>query len=477
MEVRDRSFDGARVLVVGDVMLDRSWHGRTGRISPEAPVPVVLIDRVEARPGGAGNVALNVTSLGSEATVVGLIGPDEAGAELQTLLTRAGVRCELQRRDGFTTITKLRVLSRHQQLIRLDFEADSFHDPSGALLERFRAELPRADVVVMSDYGKGTLDASRELIDLARGAGKAVLVDPKSPDFGRYRGASIVTPNLAEFEAVAGTCPSLDKLVESARAILGRYELEALLITRGEEGMTLVRSDYEATHLPALAREVYDISGAGDTVIAVLGAALAGGLELQRATVLANLAAGLVVAKLGAASVTVQELRRELRNRENRPHGIVDEERLLELIRDARAHGERIVMTNGCFDLLHAGHVYYLDQARRLGDRLIVAVNDDASVGRLKGIGRPINPLEQRMHVLTALASVDWVIPFSEDTPEHLICRLGPEVLVKGGDYRAEDVAGYRCVRDAGGEVIVLDYRDGCSTSRIIERIAQTGND
>ncbi len=474
MKITIPDFEQARVLVVGDLMLDRYWYGSTSRISPEAPVPVVHVGESEERPGGAGNVALNIASLGGHADVVGLTGDDEAARALEHRLGAAGVGCHFEHAPGRPTVTKLRVISRHQQLIRLDFE-DGFHEVDGkALLARFEALLPACRAVVLSDYGKGTLSQAPRLIALARAAGKPVLVDPKGSDYTIYRGATLITPNLAEFSAVAGECRTDDALVARAEALRAELALDALLITRSEKGMTLIRKGEPALHLPTRAREVYDVTGAGDTVIAALAAALAAGADLAGATALANLAAGIVVGKLGTATATVPELRRAQREQDEIEGGVVDEERLAALVADARAHGERVVMTNGCFDILHAGHVAYLAQARRLGDRLIVAVNDDASVKRLKGANRPVNALAQRMAVLAGLGSVDWVVPFSEDTPERLICRLLPTVLVKGGDYRPENIAGGDCVRAGGGEVVVLDYIEGVSTTRIIEKMRDT---
>ncbi|MGB7934131.1 MAG: bifunctional D-glycero-beta-D-manno-heptose-7-phosphate kinase/D-glycero-beta-D-manno-heptose 1-phosphate adenylyltransferase HldE [Gammaproteobacteria bacterium] len=464
-------FDRGRVLIVGDVMLDRYWHGVTSRISPEAPVPVVHVGKSEERPGGAANVALNTAVLGSRTRLLGVTGDDEAAGSLEAQLAAAGIDCRFQKLSHTPTVTKLRVISRHQQLIRLDFE-DRFQDiDAGRLLAEFRRGLADCDVVVFSDYGKGTLADVTAMIAAARHAGKPVLVDPKAPDFSRYRGASIITPNLAEFELAAGPCADEQSLREGGRELLARCGIEALLLTRGEQGMTLLRSNETPLHLPAETREVFDVTGAGDTVIAVLAAVLAAGTNLPEATALANLAAGIVVGKLGTASVTLPELQRAVQRGPGAGCGELTREQLLVAVAEARARGERIVMTNGCFDLLHAGHVACLHQARRLGDRLIVAVNDDASVSRLKGNGRPLNPLERRMAVLAGLESVDWVVPFSEDTPECLIGEVRPDLLVKGGDYRPEQIAGFDCVTRHGGEVVVLGYDDGCSTSAMIETI------
>ena len=464
-------FEQARVLIVGDVMLDRYWYGPAARISPEAPVPVVKVEEVEERPGGAANVAVNIATLGGQVRVLGVAGADEAASTLETKLRRLGAACELIRLPGQATITKLRVLSRNQQLLRLDFEDGFPSFEPATLLDRFAARLPETDVVVLSDYQKGALRGVEDYIRAARAAGRPVLVDPKGLDFRRYHGATLLTPNLAEFEAVAGPCRDEAELVGKGEAVRRDLELEALLITRGEQGMTLLRAGIEPLHLAARAREVYDVIGAGDTVIASLVAGLAAGLELPAATVLANLAAGIVVGKLGAASVTVSELRRALYEHDEPPRGVLDEAQLLRAVADAKVHGETIVMTNGCFDILHAGHVTYLEQAKRLGNRLIVAVNDDASVRRLKGADRPVNPLGQRMRVLAGLAAVDWVMPFYEDTPERVIGEVKPDYLVKGGDNDPTTIPGNRCVWDSGGQVVVMDYIEGCSTTSTIARI------
>lgn len=464
-------FNTANILVLGDLMLDRYWHGDTSRISPEAPVPVVLVGGAEERPGGAGNVALNIASLGAHAKLLGLTGSDEACQSLESIMQAAGVTCHFQRLTDKPTVTKLRVLSRHQQLIRLDFEDGFSTTDQTGLLERFMTHLAGVQAVILSDYGKGTLTDIQQFIQPARAAGIPVLVDPKGNDFEIYRGVTVITPNLSEFEAVVGPARTDDELVSKGQALIKEKELTALLVTRSEKGMSLLQADKPPFHLPTRAREVFDVTGAGDTVISVLAAALAAGESLQDATALSNLAAGVVVSKLGTATASVNELKAAIRAEQFVERGCVAKEQLAQLVREAQAHGEKVVMTNGCFDILHPGHVTYLQQARKLGDRLIIAVNDDASVKRLKGPSRPINNVEQRMAVLAALECVDWVVPFAEDTPEQLICGLGPDILVKGGDYRPEDIAGGQCVVDRGGEVRVLAYVDGHSTSDIIQSI------
>lgn len=451
-------------------MLDRYWYGATARISPEAPVPVVHVGRTEERPGGAGNVATNLSALQAGCTLLGLRGDDEAGRTLQLQLETRDIEAHLIATRSHPTITKLRVISRNQQLIRLDFEQGLDGHDDGRLREALEPALEGAGVLILSDYGKGTLGDVAELIELGRMRNLPVLVDPKGRDFSRYRGATLLTPNMGEFEAVMGPCADESELADKAARLIEQLELDALLVTRSEHGMSLFRRRQPVLHLPARAREVFDVTGAGDTVIAVLGAALGAGAPLEEAAALANLAAGLVVGKLGAASVSPAELRLAA-STEHGQGRVVEEDALMDAVANAREKGERVVMTNGCFDLLHAGHVAYLRQARELGDRLVVAVNDDASVTRLKGADRPLNPLEDRMAVLAGLECVDWVVSFAEDTPERLICRVLPDVLVKGGDYRPDQIAGAGCVTDNGGEVKVLDYIEGRSTTGMIHKL------
>ncbi|MDP3979140.1 MAG: bifunctional D-glycero-beta-D-manno-heptose-7-phosphate kinase/D-glycero-beta-D-manno-heptose 1-phosphate adenylyltransferase HldE [Pseudomonas sp.] len=463
-------FDQAPVLVVGDVMLDRYWHGGTSRISPEAPVPVVKVEQIEDRPGGAANVALNIAALGAPALLVGVTGDDEAAASLSDRLQAVGVKTHFQRIVGQPTIVKLRVMSRHQQLLRMDFE-QPFKTDASALAVEVEALLAGVKVLVLSDYGKGALQNHQVLIQAALAKGIAVLADPKGKDFSIYRGVSLITPNLNEFETIVGHCVDEAELVAKGARMMRELELGALLITRGEHGMTLLRPDHPALHLPARAREVFDVTGAGDTVISTLAASLAAGEELPQAVALANLAAGIVVGKLGTAAISAPELRRAIQREAGSERGVLSPDQLLLAIEDARAHGEKIVFTNGCFDILHAGHVAYLEQARAQGDRLVLAVNDDASVSRLKGPGRPINSVDRRMAVLAGLGAVDWVVSFSEDTPENLLREVKPDVLVKGGDYGIDQVVGADIVSAYGGEVRVLGLVANSSTTAIVEKI------
>ncbi|MCG3724503.1 bifunctional D-glycero-beta-D-manno-heptose-7-phosphate kinase/D-glycero-beta-D-manno-heptose 1-phosphate adenylyltransferase HldE [Vibrio cincinnatiensis] len=464
-------YNKAGVLIIGDVMLDRYWHGPTGRISPEAPVPVVKVEHNEERPGGAANVAMNIASLGGKATIIGLTGMDEPAQVLEEKLTSLNVACDFVALADYPTITKLRVLSRGQQLIRLDFEEKFEQNDAKQMLSRMEDALPRVNAVILSDYAKGALEHVQVLIQRARAAHLPVFIDPKGADFERYRGATLLTPNMAEFEQVVGKVKSEQDLVEKGLALIEQFDFEALLITRSEHGMTLLRRGMEPFNLPTQAKEVFDVTGAGDTVISVLAASVAAGKSLDDACALANAAAGVVVGKLGTSTVSTIELVEAIHGSKDSEFGIISEQALIEAVKKAKARGEKVVMTNGCFDILHAGHVSYLNHAAELGDRLIVAVNTDDSVKRLKGPGRPVNPTDRRMAVLAGLGAVDWVVPFAEDTPQRLIGEVLPSLLVKGGDYQPEEIAGGAEVIAAGGEVKVLNFEDGCSTTEIIQAI------
>ena len=475
MKLEMPQFQHARLLVIGDVMLDRYWHGEASRVSPEAPVPVVKVGNREDRPGGAGNVALNMAALGSAVRLVGIVGNDEAGLELLSRLNAAGVYCDFLQSADKPTITKLRVIGQHQQLIRLDFEQEFEAADIIGLQGKVKSLIGDSQVMVLSDYGKGALQETANLIELGRSKDIPIIVDPKGTNFEKYRGATLLTPNLSEFEAVAGYSNNEEEFVNKGLRLVKDLNLEAILITRGEHGMTLIRPDSPELHLPARAQEVFDVTGAGATVIAVLAAAMAAGEGLADSTALANLAAGLVVGKLGTAAISGPELRRAVLDELDFGRGVMTAEQLRIAVQDAKAHDEKIVFTNGCFDIVHAGHVGYLAKAKQLGDRLIVAINDDESAHRLKGPGRPINPVERRMAVLAGLEAVDWVVSFSEDTPEPLLEFLQPEVLVKGGDYTMDEVVGGDYVNSYGGEVRVLEFLDDCSTSAIMEKMKEVG--
>ena len=465
------SLKNLRVLVAGDVMLDRYWHGDAGRISPEAPVPVVAVERVEDCPGGAANVALNVASLGAQSTLLGCVGRDAAGTALRRILEAAGVDCDLVEVDHWATIQKVRVVSRQQQLLRSDFEAPLPAEAAAALGSKLSAHLPNAAALILSDYDKGALQSPAGMVEAAKAAGLAVVVDPKFKPFKAYAGASLLKPNQREFNAALGAAGDVHALGEQAQSLCKELGVGALVVTAGADGMTVVDGG-QVRHLPARPVEVYDVTGAGDTAAAVLGVAAGLGWPPLDAARLANVAASLVVAKSGTAAVNGPELASAAAEA-GIDRGVLSQGQLLLAVAAARQAGEKIVFTNGCFDILHAGHVAYLEQARRLGDRLLVAVNDDASVARLKGPPRPVNPLPRRLRVLAGLKSVDWVVGFPEDTPEALISQVRPEVLAKGGDYRRDQVVGAAQVTAYGGKVEVLGLVEDCSTTAVLDGLAE----
>ena len=465
-------FSSARIIVIGDVMLDRYWSGKALRISPEAPVPVVKVKAVEDRVGGAGNVALNIAKLGGKVTLLGVVGDDAEGEILKQLLEEQGVICDFVVEKSTRSVCKLRVMAQHQQLIRMDFEDTPIKFDRKSLEKSLVSHFPENNVVVFSDYGKGTLADVSNYIDEAKRAGIKVLVDPKGTDYQRYAQADLITPNQVELQAVVGACISDQELIEKGRTLLVQCQIPSLLLTRGEAGMMLVEKD-SVHSLPAQAKDVFDVTGAGDTVIAVMALGVSLELPLCEAMYLANLAGGIVVGKVGTSTVSQQDLNQAMHGDRDSQYGIVSEAELSKVFARAKAHDEKIVMTNGCFDLLHVGHVTYLEQAKALGDRLCVAVNSDESVKRLKGELRPINGVQERMAVLAALACVDWVVEFTEETPERLYCNLLPDIIVKGGDYRSDQVVGGDCVIKAGGEVKILQFVDGQSTTSMINKARQ----
>lgn len=472
------NFSTARVLVVGDVIFDQYFHGSASRISPEAPVPVVLVDTINARLGGAANVALNVKALGASVTVLGVTGNDMAADQLKALLTEKDIPYRFLTASGKKTIHKLRVLSQHHQMMRLDQE-ESLHIESAVeralFLSYFEEALDCHDIVILSDYAKGTLKGlSETLIERARLHQRPVVIDPKSIDPTCYRGADILTPNLKEFETWVGPCTSLSVLEIKAKALLTQYDIGCLVLTRSEQGISVFQHDAPALHVPAHAKEVCDVTGAGDTVIAVLAVGLGSQYSIKQSVIFANRAAGIVVGKLGTATVTPQELQQHLAEETEIESGVLDESALLAQVAAAKLRGETIVFTNGCFDLLHAGHVSYLNEAKALGSRLIVAVNTDSSVKKLKGETRPIHSEDDRMLLLANLKAVDWVVPFSDDTPTALIEKISPNIMVKGGDYHdIQALPGASHVLSIGGRVKILSLKPGRSTTNTVRKIQE----
>ncbi len=478
----ERKIGSGKVLVIGDVMLDRYVWGEVRRISPEAPVQIVrVLDRSEVL-GGAGNVAANLAGLKCPVFLVGIRGADSAGELLRGLLEKSGIQSGLVADPLRPTITKTRIMAQGQQLLRLDEE--QIEVPSEGILElvsdMIQKIMPECGAVVLSDYGKGLLASGsfvQKTMGIARQHGIPVLVDPKGTDWERYQGAACITPNMSEFEAVGGSCAEKEDLFEKlAGEVLRRCDAEWLLVTRGSRGMSFFNGESAPLTIPATAREVYDVSGAGDTVIATLAAGVASGLSFPESAFLANMAAGIVVGKLGTQPIGRSELQSTARLSSPAANGpciskICSLEAAGVQIKSWRASGNRIVFTNGCFDLLHPGHIQLLQQAKDLGERLIIGLNSDVSVRRLKGDARPILSERDRAALLASLACVDMVVIFEEDTPLRLIESLKPDILVKGADYRLEEVVGRGVVEQHGGKVVLVPIAQGFSTTGIVNKI------
>ena len=473
MDISRKSLDfaGVRVLVIGDVMLDSYWTGSTSRISPEAPVQVVNIAGETHRPGGAANVALNARSLGAEVHLVGFVGDDDNGGVLKSLLEQDDISCHFETVCSAKTITKLRVMARSQQLIRLDFEGAFDHADFSKFQASCEVLAKNCDVVVLSDYAKGTLRNIELLIHMFRSLNKPIVIDPKGLNFDRYKGATILTPNLSEFEDIVGKCDSLVEIEARGLKLCRDLNLSSLLVTLGDKGMLFLKQDGEVLYLEANAKEVFDVTGAGDTVIATFAVALGKGWSANEAIAVSNVAAGIVVSKAGTAAINPDELALGLQADNRHSLKICDEQEIKELVANAQAQGETVVMTNGCFDILHNGHVDYLQKARRFGHILIVAVNSDESVTSLKGHGRPFNELSDRMQMLAALECVTYVTSFEELTPERLIGLIKPDVLVKGADYDLSEIAGAASVLEDGGRVTTVELLSGYSTTGLVKKI------
>ena len=471
-------FSRLKILVVGDLMLDRYILGEVDRISPEAPVPVLRHAQRYERAGGAANVAMNLAGLGCQALLAGFWGDDAERRELEAFLDAAKIDTAGVVTTSLPTISKTRIVGRRQQLLRLDIE--SRERPGAADVQRLRERaeqlVGKVHAVVLSDYAKGALTAEicEAVIRAARTAGIPVLADPKTPDFSKYTGATMVCPNLAELSAATGVAAQeMEALLQAGERQRSEHELTYLTVTMSEQGIRLL-SEGKVYHSPARAREVFDVSGAGDTVIATLAAALAGGLAVETAVELANLAAGIVVSKVGTVPIAQHELIAALTPSSGILSGekVLDQAKLATRIAEWRAAGETIVFTNGCFDLLHVGHVTLLEDCHRFGTKLVLGLNTDASVQRLKGPSRPVVGENERARVMSALAAVDAVVLFDEDTPLELIRAVRPDVLVKGGDYRVETVVGHEEVLAAGGRVEIVPTVEGFSTTNLVRKLA-----
>jgi D-beta-D-heptose 7-phosphate kinase/D-beta-D-heptose 1-phosphate adenosyltransferase len=472
----------ASVIVVGDVMLDRFVYGTVDRISPEAPIPVINVERFADMPGGAANVARNIAALGGRAILFGVVGDDTWAEDLRTQLAASPtIDARLIVDSSRPTSIKTRYVADGQQVMRADRESRAAlpREVECRLLNEFSAAIRDAEVIVLSDYAKGVLSDSvtRAAIDVARGAGKTVIVDPKSKSFERYRGATLLTPNRVELQQACGReCITQDDIVEAARSFLDQNICDAMVITRGKDGMSVINTKAAAVHLPTTARQVFDVSGAGDTVVAAISLGLTAGGQISQAAALANIAAGIVVGKHGTATATVGEMIAALAPFDGRtdPQKIFSLDNVLQIARGWRDQGLKIAFTNGCFDLLHPGHISLLEQARRSADRLIVALNADLSIRRLKGPNRPVQGEVARATVLAAVKSVDAVVIFSEDTPIRLIETLEPDILVKGADYTLETVIGADLVLSRGGKVVLAELLQGHSTTETVKRVASS---
>lgn len=472
----EHGWTSKRLLVIGDVMLDKYIWGEVRRISPEAPVPVVLEGHQSQQPGGAANVAMNLAHLGAQTRVIGFAGGDPGEDQLRECLSSNGIASQLVVSTGFPTITKLRIIGGRQQMLRLDTERMGAR-PAGdyqRLIDCILEQIPDSDAVVLSDYSKGVLtpEVCQAAVQAARKRDIPVLVDPKSADFSRYGGATTICPNLGELSAATGIdARDMNALLDAAEEMVSRLKLEFLTATLSEKGIVLIRpgNRYLA---PAVGRQVFDVSGAGDTVIAVLALCVASGLKLETSVQLANLAAGIVVGKVGTVPVEKHELLAALSPQIalHAEDKVVTREELLTRVAQWRANREHVVFTNGCFDLLHIGHITLLEQSRRFGDRLVVAINSDASVSGLKGPSRPIVGERERARVLAALASVDAVVVFDEPTPLDLIVAARPDVIVKGGDYDVQTVVGSHEVLSWGGQVKIVPTVPGFSTTELIAK-------
>lgn len=465
------NLSNAKVLVIGDVILDQYWLGETTRISPEAPAPIVNIENMENRLGGAANVAMNASSLGATVTLIGMVGSDENGNRLLDLLGRTAINTEIVCKKNFKTPTKLRVISRNQQLLRLDYESGDEEVDNTEVIEACQKRIPDYETIVISDYDKGAVTRIEEIIRAARKENKQVIVDPKGASFDKYKNANIITPNYQEFMQVVGPCSDEAELEDKAVRMCGELNLDALLITRSERGMSLYAQGQQARHFPTQAKEVYDVTGAGDTVVGLFASAISANYSLADSVKIANLGAGVAVSKLGTVSVTMEELEFNAHVPAGRSKRVTDIDELKQSLSALKSNNEKIVFTNGCFDLIHRGHIACLRDAKSRGDCLIVAINDDTSVRHLKGDGRPVCSLQNRIAVLEELSCIDWIIPFSEDTPLALIAELQPDIYIKGGDYEKEKLAEYELVSSYGGDVVISPYIEGCSTTTIIGSI------
>ena len=465
-----------RVLVIGDIMLDQYIWGDVNRISPEAPVPVLRITRRSTALGGAGNVAANLAGLGVQVSLLGLRGSDLHGQTLSSLLQRKMIQDYSLVREDLPTITKTRIMGQNQQLLRLDEEQPPPVNLEIALEARFQEAVQAGSLVILSDYDKGVLRPHfcSRVIETCRGMNLPLLVDPKGQDWSRYRGAHCLTPNTRELQQAARiTATDSTALIKAAQDMCAELDLEHILLTRGSQGMVLIPGKGDPMSIPTQSKEVFDVSGAGDTVIGCLAACIGAGMDWPHAARTANSAAGIVVSKLGTQPIDREELEQALSHYPMHNPKICTWQSAGNTIASWQNQNQKVVFTNGCFDLLHPGHIKLLQEAARHGNRLVVGLNSDASVTRLKGPSRPILSEHDRATLLSALECVDLVVIFDQDTPLELISTLRPDILVKGGDYQLDQVVGREMVESYGGSVVLVDVVQGLSTTNMVQNIVK----
>lgn len=465
------------ILVFGDIMLDQYWDGDASRVSPEAPVPVVSLNTISNTLGGAGNVAANIASLDGKVKLLSIVGNDQNAKILDDLLKQKKIDANFIKISDYPTTTKLRITSSSQQLLRVDTEEklNLCKENADKLQDKYSELLKDVDAVILSDYAKGCLTQIKDFIKIAKSNDKLVFVDPKLDDFSYYSGIDYITPNLKEIEKVVGKVKDDKDLEKKVKNLIAELNIKNFIVTKGSKGVSIITKDSEAIHLEATSSAVYDVTGAGDTVIAALAHFITSGLDIKQSVTLSNYAAGIVVSKPGTSVATIEEVKDKTQGKISIKTGVVPEKELLDTIRFCQTRGEKVIFTNGCYDVIHHGHINYLERAKSLGDRLIIGVNSDESIRRLKGKNRPINNLDERMKVLSSLKAVDWVVPFYEDTPGKLVEKLMPDALVKTTETfkKVEDVPeseGAKTVLENGGKIFLLARTEGTSSTDIIKR-------
>ena len=458
------------ILVIGDVMLDEYWFGNCNKISPEAPVPITNIINKNFKVGGAGNVALNLAEINSNVALVSTIGKDVEGKIIKKILNNKNIDLNFKEVDDCQTIKKLRIFSKHHQMIRLDFESKK-EKYKIKLDNKLKKKIDNHKLVLISDYEKGSLMEVKKIINYAKLKSKLIIIDPKGNDFSKYKGASILTPNIYEFTQIVGVIKNKSMLIKKARDLIKKNSLIGLLITQGKNGMTFVSKD-KVIHKNSLVQDIYDVTGAGDTVIAIFSAYLNLGKTYEESMDMANIAASIVIKKIGTSTASKKEIDEiyELKNKKPNKKIYISNSDILQKVETIKKRNKKIILTNGCFDVIHAGHIHLLENAKKLGDFLIVAINSDKSIKALKGNNRPINKLSARIEVLKALACVDLIITFDELTPLKIIKMISPDYLVKGGDYKIKDVIGAAIVKANKGKVKIIKIKKGFSTTKILQR-------